>query len=127
MSCEDVYVPGRDQGRDCGGWGGGGEGGCETAVRREESPLGQQDCNVHLAVCCNLAELLGELIVLWLAQGVELLLIVNGDGGDAPLIIDLDYGVCGHFGSGYTQYCVVVSAIWGLYNHVDRKTKTICK
>lgn len=75
------------------GWGKGGVRGKIAAFADEE---GDED----FVVGGDLAEGLGEGVVLLLVEGVELLGVVDGDDGDAAAVVGRDYGWGGHGGGG---------------------------
>lgn len=58
-------------------------------------------------MCCNLTELLGQIVILWLAQGVKLLFVVDRDDGDTSPIFELYDGV-GHYRDQDRLWVVVV-------------------
>lgn len=58
------------------------------AIRREEAARSQQHRDIDLVMSRNLPELLRNIVVLLLIQGIELLRIVNGDDGHSALVLD---------------------------------------
>ena len=57
-------------------------------LRGEKAPLGREKGDEDLVVRGNLAQDLGELVVLALVHGVELLLVADGDNGDTAGVLD---------------------------------------
>lgn len=56
-------------------------------VRAEETTLAGQDSDVDVGSVGDLAEVLGEGVVVVLGHGIELLLVVEGDDGNVATLI----------------------------------------
>lgn len=63
------------------------------SIRREEAAFGQQDGDIDLVMSFYLSELLGDLIVVLLSQGIEFLLIGDGNDGNSALVLERDHRV----------------------------------
>lgn len=58
--------------------------------RGKVAAFANEDGNVNLVVGCYLAEFLRQVIVLELGEGVQLLVIVDGEDRDATTVFDVD-------------------------------------
>jgi hypothetical protein len=63
-----------------------------VCVRGEKAALADQQGDEDLVVGRDLAQSLGNVVVAGLVEGVELLGVVDGDDGQAALVLDADGG-----------------------------------
>lgn len=67
-------------------------------LRGEETALGEENGDEHFVMGVDFAQLGANVVVLELGEGVELLGLVDGDDGDAAVVLEADDGavLAGH-------------------------------
>lgn len=70
----------------------------DSGLRGKVAAFADEEGDEDFVVGGDLAEGLGEGVVLLLVEGVELLGVVDGDDGDAAAVVGRDYGWGGHGG-----------------------------